>query len=59
MNTTPPSMLHKGTCCASSNLQRMAYGTRYDPESPGFRRGLFVGLSRDKKPRVETRGHRA
>jgi len=36
----------------------MARGKVCDPESPGFRRGLFVGLSWPKKPRVETRGLR-
>jgi len=36
----------------------MVSGIRRDAESPGFRRGLFVGVAHPKKPRVATRGHR-
>ena len=44
-----------------SNPRRMAPGKACDPESPGFRRGLFVCLWRvwSEKPRVENRGHAA
>jgi len=46
MKTTPPSMPHGFTCFTDSNLYRMARGTGCRPESPGFRRGLFVCVTR-------------
>ena len=52
-------MLSDWTHFRGANLLRMARGQACDPESPGSRRGLFVDGSRDKKPRVETRGLRA
>ena len=59
MKTSPRSMLSDWTHFRGANLLRMARGQACDPESPGSRRGLFVDGSRDKKPRVETRGLRA
>jgi hypothetical protein len=58
LKTILPSMLSDWTHFHGANLLRMARGQACDPESPGSRRGLFVDGSRDKKPRVETRGHR-
>ncbi len=40
------TMPHGFTCFTDSNLYRMARGTGCHPESPGFRRGLFVGVTR-------------
>ena len=42
MKATPPSMPDDGTQFPGSNPPRMAPGKACDPESPGFRRGLFV-----------------
>ena len=42
MKTTPPTMPDDGKEFPGSNLLRMASGKVCDPESPGFRRGLFV-----------------
>jgi len=46
VKTTPPSMLDDGTQCPGSNPRSMAPGKACDPESPGFRRGLFVEATR-------------
>jgi hypothetical protein len=50
VKTTPPSMLDDRTRCPGSNPRSMAPGKACDPESPGFRRGLFVRWSRPKSP---------
>jgi len=50
MKTIPPSMPHDGTQFPGSNPDRMACGKACDPESPGSRRGLFVGGSRPRSP---------
>jgi hypothetical protein len=54
----PLSMPHDGERYDGSDLHRMARGKVRYAESPGFRRGLFVGWRARKKPRVETLGHR-
>ena len=46
--TTPPSMPDDGTQFPGSTPHRMAPGKACDPESPGFRRGLFVPFARFK-----------
>ena len=43
MKTTPPSMPDDGTHISGSSPRRMAHGKVRHPESPGSRRGLFVG----------------
>jgi len=45
MNTTPPSMPDDGTHLSGANPNGMALGKARHPESPGFRRGLFVGAA--------------
>ena len=57
VKTIPRSMPHDGTRTSGSNPYRMACGKACNPESPGFRRGLFVERG-FRKPRVETRGRR-
>jgi len=42
VKTIPPSMPDDGMQFRGSNPGRMARGKSLDPESPGFRRGLFV-----------------
>jgi hypothetical protein len=47
--TIPPSVPDDDTQSPGSNPHRMAPGTACNPESPGFRRGLFVEATRVPK----------
>ena len=58
MKTTPSSMPDDGTRFTDSKPWRMVSGEVGDPESPGFRRGLFVSFARVKpSARLENAQH--
>jgi hypothetical protein len=52
VKTNPLSMPYDGMRFAALTPHRMARGLVFDAESPGFRRGLFVGVAHPKQPRV-------
>jgi len=52
VKTNPLSMPYDGMRFAALTPHRMARGLVFDAESPGFRRGLFVGVAHPKKPRA-------
>jgi hypothetical protein len=48
-------MPHDGTWCTGAKPRRMVNGKVRHPVSPGFRRGLFVPLARQKtRPVIRT-----